>query len=78
MSQTSKEEAIRLRAYQIWQDEGQPDGQDLVHWHRATQEILAEDGQQQQPEMDETEAVTQATTSPQAPPVLSAQQKPRH
>ncbi len=25
----------RLRAYQIWEDEGRPQGQDLAHWYRA-------------------------------------------
>ncbi|NEI72488.1 zinc-binding dehydrogenase [Rhizobium lusitanum] len=25
----------RLRAYQIWEDEGRPEGQDLAHWYRA-------------------------------------------
>ncbi|AYG69880.1 MULTISPECIES: DUF2934 domain-containing protein [unclassified Rhizobium] len=74
MNQSLQEEAVRLRAYQIWQDEGQPEGQELIHWRRATQEILAEDGRQPM-EMDETEAVTQAPPPPQAPPVLSSEQK---
>ena len=30
------EDARRLRAYQIWEDEGRPDGQDLAHRYRAT------------------------------------------
>ncbi len=29
------EEARKLRAYQIWEDEGRPEGQDMEHWHRA-------------------------------------------
>ena len=29
------DEARRLRAYQIWEDEGRPEGQDLAHWYRA-------------------------------------------
>lgn len=29
------EEARRRRAYQIWEDEGRPEGQDLAHWYRA-------------------------------------------
>ena len=40
-----REETIRLRAYEIWQREGCPDGQDLRHWQQAEQEIcLAETG----------------------------------
>ncbi|MGZ2384665.1 hypothetical protein ACVIDN_006089 [Rhizobium brockwellii] len=29
------DDARRLRAYQIWEDEGRPEGQDLAHWYRA-------------------------------------------
>ena len=29
------DETRRLRAYQIWEDEGRPEGQDLAHWYRA-------------------------------------------
>lgn len=34
-----KQDKIRDRAYQIWQDEGQPDGQDERHWHQAAEEV---------------------------------------
>jgi hypothetical protein len=29
------EDTRRLRAYQIWESEGRPEGQDLAHWYRA-------------------------------------------
>jgi hypothetical protein len=29
------EEARRLRAYQIWESEGRPEGQELAHWYQA-------------------------------------------
>jgi hypothetical protein len=29
------EEARRLRAYQIWESEGRPEGRELAHWYRA-------------------------------------------
>lgn len=29
------DDARRLRAYQIWEDEGRPEGRDLAHWYRA-------------------------------------------
>jgi hypothetical protein len=32
-------ETVRLRAYQIWIDEGRPEGQHESHWHRALQEL---------------------------------------
>lgn len=30
---------IRERAYQIWIDEGQPEGQERAHWERAAREL---------------------------------------
>lgn len=36
-----REEQIRLRAYEIWENEGYPNGQDLRHWEQAEQEILS-------------------------------------
>ena len=29
------EEEKRLRAYQIWESEGRPEGRDLAHWYQA-------------------------------------------
>lgn len=34
-----KDEAIRRRAYEIWQSAGCPDGKDLDHWQQAEREI---------------------------------------
>jgi hypothetical protein len=34
-----REEAIRLRAYALWEQEGRPDGNNLEHWLRAEAEI---------------------------------------
>lgn len=38
----TQEERIRKRAYEIWVDEGQPEGRQDEHWHRAREEIDAE------------------------------------
>ncbi|HYD29639.1 MAG TPA: DUF2934 domain-containing protein [Azospirillaceae bacterium] len=38
-----KEERIRRRAYEIWEREGAPHGQEDAHWARAVQEIEDED-----------------------------------
>ncbi len=38
-----KEQAIRERAYAIWEEEGRPDGKDLEHWLRAEAEINSAD-----------------------------------
>jgi len=43
-----KEQQRRARAYQIWEDEGRPEGRHLDHWaraegqHEATEEQAAE------------------------------------
>jgi len=37
------QEQIRTRAYQIWIDEGQPEGADLRHWLQAADELAGED-----------------------------------
>lgn len=37
------QEQIRARAYQIWLDEGQPEGADLRHWLQATDELADDD-----------------------------------
>ena len=34
-----REEAIRLRAYAIWNESGRPVGQHLRHWRQAEQEV---------------------------------------
>jgi hypothetical protein len=38
-SSESDEDAIRERAYQIWCEEGKPEGREQEHWHRARAEI---------------------------------------
>jgi hypothetical protein len=34
-----KDELIRLRAYEIWIQEGQPEGKEEEHWRRARRDI---------------------------------------
>lgn len=38
---SENEEHIRRRAYEIWEQEGKPQGEDLNHWVCALQEIGA-------------------------------------
>ncbi|TPK61802.1 DUF2934 domain-containing protein [Mesorhizobium sp. B2-4-15] len=38
-----RQERIRNRAHEIWQEEGQPAGQHERHWHQATADIDRED-----------------------------------
>jgi len=34
-----KDEAIKLRAYQIWEQAGRPQGEQDSHWRRALEEL---------------------------------------
>jgi hypothetical protein len=36
------DDAIRARAYGIWEREGRPQGRDFEHWVRAQVELIAE------------------------------------
>jgi hypothetical protein len=36
------EQAIRYRAYAIWEQDGRPEGRSLVHWSQAETEIGTE------------------------------------
>jgi hypothetical protein len=38
------EARIRERAYQIWEEEGRPEGRDFDHWMRAVESVRFEDG----------------------------------
>ena len=35
----NRDENIRKRAYEMWEQEGRPDGQHESHWQRAEQEL---------------------------------------
>jgi DUF2934 family protein len=39
------EQRIRQRAYQIWLDEGCPDGRENIHWEMAAELVAAENSQ---------------------------------
>lgn len=35
------ENTVRLRAYEIWEADGRPEGNELQHWERAVQDLTA-------------------------------------
>ncbi len=45
-------ERIRLRAYEIWIQAGQPEGRELEHWTQARREVLgsAEENRDENPD----------------------------
>jgi len=57
------EEAVRLRAYQIWERDGRPDGEHESHWQKALKE-LGIIGPAERPV-----GTTVVTTEPQSAPV---------
>jgi hypothetical protein len=40
----SREERIRLRALEIWREQGRPDGRAREHWEQAEREVGGDDG----------------------------------
>ena len=48
-----RDERIRKRAHEIWEEEGRPEGREYSHWLRARAEIDAED--RETPERTETD-----------------------
>lgn len=47
---TAREDTIRTRAHQIWENEGRPEGRDQEHWRTAEDE-LADGRLTDQPDM---------------------------
>ena len=58
------DDAIRERAYLIWEREGRPHGRDFEHWVRAQVELIAE-------------TTSAATASPSPPSGNAAPSRPR-
>lgn len=63
----SNEERIRQRAYEIWEQEGRPDGEDMRHWLLAFQEIAANaEGNGQPAKNARSKKVAAANASPKS------------
>lgn len=62
----SSEDRIRQRAYEIWEQEGRPHGEDMKHWLQAFQEIAAstETGGQSKKPRSRKAATTDAPAKP--------------
>lgn len=45
VGQVLNADAISRRAYELWEQEGRPEGRDLHHWLRAEQQLMAEQNQ---------------------------------
>lgn len=38
---SGRDEEVRKRAHEIWEQEGRPHGKDAEHWDRAEREVMA-------------------------------------
>ena len=56
-SEQNKEQAIRVRAYFIWEREGRPEGRARDHWHRAVTERIHEECRQVSEPMEDEEKI---------------------
>jgi hypothetical protein len=72
MNTESLEERIRQRAYQIWEEDGQPEGREHEHWERAVREIEAEEKADESEASDPAEAEPEAKPKPKLPPLAAA------
>lgn len=59
------EHRIRQRAYEIWVEEGRPEGREAEHWARACHEVAAERGQAAAPSIANDDP--QPAAKPKAP-----------
>jgi hypothetical protein len=53
----AREQRVRERAYQLWEEAGKPEGEQLDHWSRATEAIAVEDAQCEPAAGESTEPV---------------------
>jgi Protein of unknown function (DUF2934) len=44
LADTEREERIRQKAYQLWEEDGSPDGRADEYWHRAREMLDQEPG----------------------------------
>jgi hypothetical protein len=64
------EERIRLIAYTLWEEEGQPEGRAELHWQRACEIVAAEAAEpgwlkrQEKPEVPKAAAVAEKPAAP--------------
>jgi hypothetical protein len=68
---TDREDRIRQRAYEIWEQEGRPQGEDMRHWLQAFQEISASVDADSQPARKPRAKKATATDKTAKPKVAS-------
>ena len=71
MAPDEQQERIRARAYQIWIDEGRPEGRTDAHWDMATELVAIEDNHLSTLKPVQADAVAQSPTSEPVKPLLA-------
>ncbi|TPM39666.1 DUF2934 domain-containing protein [Mesorhizobium sp. B2-3-4] len=70
-----RQERIRNRAHQIWQEEGQPAGHHERHWHQAAADIDREDAGKKPAK--KASAAGKAKAAPKAEKAAAKADKPK-
>lgn len=74
-----EEATIRARAHQFWEDEGQPEGRDKIHWQRALEAMSVPTLMPATAEHDETKSdITDVTLIDGIGPKISAMLHEEH
>jgi hypothetical protein len=63
-----KRSQVEIRAYEIWDREGRPNGKAMEHWHQAVAEIAREDAEAEATKLKKAAARKKAATAKPATP----------
>ena len=63
----AREQRVRERAYQLWEEAGKPEGEEFDHWSRATEAIAVEDIQREPAAGGSTDPLTDETSGTRRP-----------
>lgn len=72
-----RQERIRNRAHQIWQEEGQPAGHHERHWHQAAADIDREDAGKPSAAKKASGAAKAKTAAPKEEKTAAKASKPK-
>ena len=73
--QALSQEKIQVRAYELWEQEGRPDGRAEEFWHRASSE-LSTNGAPKKASKPATARAPKAVSEPAAKPKKTGVKKP--
>jgi hypothetical protein len=65
-------ERVRQRAYQIWLDEGQPEGRESIHWDMASELVAIEENQKKTTKRVRRQSADKEIAADRAEPIRPA------